>query len=66
MKKYSLIGVNGNAWAVMAYVRNAMKETGYKPQRIEGYSKDAMAGNYDNLLCVSQDMIDEINERIGE
>ena len=62
-KEYSLIGVNGNAFSVMGYVRQAMKETGFTKNEIEAYTKDATSGDYDHLLVVSIDMIDKCNER---
>ena len=62
-KDYSLIGVNGNAFSVMGYVRQAMKETGFTKNEIEAYTKDATSGDYDHLLVVSIDMIDKCNER---
>lgn len=62
-KEYSLIGVDGNAFSIMGYVRQAMKETGFTKDEIEAYIKDATSGNYDHLLVVSIDMIDKCNER---
>lgn len=62
-RKYSLIGVNGNAFSIMGYVRQAMKETGFTKDEIEAYTKDATSGDYDHLLVVSIDMIDKCNER---
>ena len=62
-KEYSLIGVNGNAFSIMGYVRQAMKETGFTKDEIEAYIKDATSGNYDHLLVVSRDMIEKCNER---
>lgn len=62
-KEYSLIGVNGNAFSVMGYVRRAMKETGFTREEIEAYTKDATSGDYNHLLVVSIDMIDRCNEK---
>lgn len=62
-KGYSLIGVDGNAFSIMGYVRRAMKETGFTKDEIEAYTKDATSGDYDHLLVVSIDMIDKCNER---
>ena len=60
--KYSLVGVDGNAFSVMAYVSNALKKEGYK-DRIEEYQQEATKDNYDNLLSVSCDWLDKINKR---
>lgn len=62
-KKYSLIGVDGNAFSIMGYVRRAMKETGFTREEIEAYTKDATSGDYKHLLVVSIDIIDRCNEK---
>lgn len=62
-KEYCLIGVDGNAFNVMGYVRRAMKETGFTREEIEAYTKDATSGDYNHLLVVSIDMIDKCNEK---
>lgn len=63
---YDLVGIDGNAFAIMGYVRNAMKETGFTKQEIESYTKDAMSSDYDHLLCVSVEYVDKCNDRINE
>lgn len=65
MKVFSLVGVNGNAFSVMAYVSNAMKKAGYNPSDIAEYRKKATSGNYDMLLCLSMEMIDNCNEKLS-
>lgn len=62
-KKYSLIGVDGNAFNIMGYVRRAMKEAGFTREEIEAYTKDATSGDYNHLLVVSIDIIDRCNEK---
>lgn len=61
-EKYSLVGVDGNAYAIMGYVSKCMRKEGYHQTRIDKYSKDAMSGDYDHLLKVSIEMIDELNK----
>lgn len=61
--KYDLVGIDGNAFAIMGYVINAMKNEGYSKQDIEKYYTNATSSNYDHLLCVSVTMIDDINAR---
>ena len=63
---YDLVGVNGNAFSVMGYVRNAMKETGFSKTEIEAYTKDAMSSDYDHLLAVSVEFVDKCNERLDD
>lgn len=65
MKVFSLVGVNGNAFSVMAYVSNAMKKVGYNPSDIAEYRKKATSGDYDMLLCLSMEMIDNCNEKLS-
>lgn len=63
MEKYSLVGVDGNAFYVMAYVIRAMKREKAGKAAIEAYEKSAMSGDYDNLLAVSVEAIDKLNEK---
>ena len=60
--KYDLVGVDGNAFAVMAYVLKAMKECKMSKKEQSDYQTKAMSGDYDNLLAVSVEMIDKCNE----
>lgn len=62
-KGYSLIGVNGNAFSIMGYVRQAMKETNFNKKEIETYTKDATSSDYNHLLTISIDMVDKCNEK---
>ena len=62
-KEYSLIGVDGNAFSIMGYVRKAMKETNFNKKEIEAYTKDATSSDYNHLLTVSINMVDKCNER---
>ena len=59
--KYDLIGVDGNAFAIMGYVRRALIESGHG-NKVEEYFAKAKSGNYDNLVVVSLDYIDIANE----
>jgi len=63
--KYSLEGVNGNAYAVMGYVRQAMRKEGISKSEIDKYLEDAQSSDYSHLLCVSFDMIDKLNENFN-
>lgn len=60
-KRYSLIGIDGNAFSVMGYVTRAMRETGFSPEETKVYRDDAMSSDYNHLICVSADMIDKCN-----
>jgi hypothetical protein len=66
MEKYCLVGVDGNAYAVMGYVSLAMQETGFTKDEINSYRIEAMRSDYNNLLCVSMKYINKCNERLEE
>ena len=63
MMKFSLVGVDGNAFNVMGYVRKAMKQVGYNQEDISNYTSVATSGDYDHLLAVSMDWIDKCNQK---
>ena len=65
MKAYTLIGINGNAYSIMGYVRNAMDDAKMTNDDIDAYVKDATSSDYDHLLAVSCEMIDRVNEILG-
>ena len=60
--KYNLVGVDGNAFSVMAYVLKAMKECKMSKEEQSDYQIKAMSGDYNNLLAVSVEMIDMCNK----
>ena len=65
MKAYTLVGVDGNAYAIMGYVRTAMKRAKMTKEDIDAYIKDATSSDYNHLLVVSSEMIDKVNEILG-
>lgn len=64
--KYSLEGVDGNAFSIMSFVSNAMRKEGIDKQDINTYQKDAMAGDYNHLLAHSMDTLDILNAEAEE
>ena len=64
-KKYTLDDVDGNAYAIMAYVCKAMKREGRTNEEIGNYFKDAHSGNYRHLLEISVEMCEKLNEEDG-
>ena len=48
-----LVGQDGNAFAVMGRVCAALRKAGYSKEERDEYTKQAMSGDYDNLLRVS-------------
>lgn len=61
MEKYSLNGVNRNAFSVIAYVAKAMEREGFSQDKIISFKKEAMSSDYDDLLYTAMDMVDELN-----
>lgn len=45
-----LVGNDGNAFAIMARVKNAMKRAGVPVEDQKAYVSEATSGDYDNLL----------------
>lgn len=62
-EKYTLIGVDGNAFFVMGYVSDCMRHEKFTKAEIDEYVKKATSSDYNNLLCVSMDMVEKCNER---
>ena len=60
--KYDLVGVDGNAFAIMAYVLKAMKECKMSKGEQLYYQIKATSSDYNNLLAVSIGMIDKCND----
>lgn len=52
-----LIDTNGNAFAIMGRVKNALVEAGADKEYVYQYQMEAMSGDYDNLLCVTMDYV---------
>ena len=62
--RFSLIGIDGNAFAVMGYVASCMKKVGYSKSEIDSYHQRATSSDYNNLLFVSQEQIEECNSKL--
>lgn len=66
MKPYDLVGVDGNAYAVMGYVSRAMLRSGFTTKECDEYLADAQSDDYDHLLTVSVDMVEKVNEKLRQ
>ena len=62
---YNLVGVDGNAYALMGYTQRAMKDAKFEKADISKMLKDAMSGDYNNLICVCDEWIDRVNKKLG-
>ena len=52
-----ILGMDGNAFAIIGRVQKALKEAGADEEYIARYQKDAMSGDYTNLLMVTMDYV---------
>ena len=65
MAKYSLVGVDGNAYAIMGYTSRALKSEGLRDKVDEMFSR-ATSGDYYNLIAVCNEYVQMANEKAGE
>lgn len=57
---YTLVGVDGNAFAIMGYTARALKRTGHG-ELVDRMRREAMLGDYYNLIAVCDAYIDVAN-----
>ena len=62
MSKYpeievQLTGNDGNAFAIMGVVRQALKQADVSKDEVAEYTKQSMSGDYDNLLRVAMSWV---------
>ena len=65
MEEYTLVGVDGNAFAIMGYTAKALKRAGLNDM-VDQMREEAMAGDYNNLISVCDRYIEIINEKARE
>lgn len=65
MEKYSLVGVDGNAYAIMGYTARALQMEGLAYLKDEMY-KRATNSDYNHLIVVCLEYIDMANEKALE
>jgi len=53
-----LIGQDGNAFAIMGNIKQALKSAGADKEYIDKYISEATSGDYDHLLAVSMLYVD--------
>ena len=61
MAKYSLVGVDGNAYAVMGYTARALRNEGLG-NKVKEMQDKAMSGDYSNLLVVCCEYVEMAND----
>jgi hypothetical protein len=62
MKKptVQLIGKDGNAFSILGKVSKALQRNGAGKEYIDKYRKEAMSGDYDNLLRVTMEYVEVV------
>ena len=55
-----LIGEDGNAFAIMGSIKQALRRTGADQEYIDKYLGEATSGDYDHLLAVSMEYVDVV------
>lgn len=63
-QRYSLEGVNGNAYSILSYVTKAMRKEGKSSEEIRDYEIRAKSGDYDNLVVESTIALEDLNDEI--
>ena len=66
MERFSLIGVDGNAFSLMGYTAKAMRMSGFTKDEIDKMYKEATSGDYTYLIGVCSDYVYEANKRIED
>ena len=56
--KVKLVGEDGNAFAIMGRVSDALRKAGASKEEIQKYKTEAMSGDYDNLLRITMDYVE--------
>lgn len=65
MARYSLVGVDGNAFAIMGYTARALRSTNHS-DLVKQMQNEAMAGDYWNLIAVCDKYIDLANDGLED
>ena len=55
-----LSGTNGNAFAIISRVRQALKRANYKQDDIKKFTEEATQGDYDNALQTCMKWVDVV------
>lgn len=63
--KYSLVGVDGNAFSIMGYTSRALKREGLR-DKVDEMHQRATSEDYDNLIAVCLEYIDMANKAAEE
>lgn len=59
--RYTIENIDGNAFVLMGYVGSAMKKERFPNQVIEEYYKEAKSADYNNLVVVTLNQLEKVN-----
>lgn len=64
MSRFTLVGVDGNAFSIMGYTARALKKAGLQ-DKVDMMYEEAESGDYYNLLAVCDGYVHMANEALG-
>jgi hypothetical protein len=64
-RMFSLVGVDGNAFAIMAYTKKSMESCGFGKTHVSEMLEKAKSGDYNNLIAVCDEYIQLCNAKVG-
>lgn len=64
MSRFTLIGVDGNAFSVMGYTERALRKAGLQ-DRVDKMYEEAESGDYYHLLMICDSYVQMANEALG-
>lgn len=64
--RMKLVGEDGNAFAIMGRFQSAARRQGWTKEEIDKVLDDCRSGDYNHLLCVMMDNVDDIGEEEEE
>lgn len=56
--KVKLVGNDGNAFAILGSVKNAMRKAKVPSEDVSAFMKEAMSGDYNHLLATCTEWVD--------
>jgi len=63
MSRFTLVGVDGNAFSVMGYTQRCLKQAGLE-DKIHEMRIKAMDGDYSNCICVCLEYVEMANKAL--
>ena len=64
MSRFTLVGVDGNAFSVMGYTQRCLKQAGLE-DKIHEMRIKAMSGDYSNCICTCLEYVEMANKALG-